>query len=350
MKNLRFYVVGTLIVLVWAVGIVQATPPLPMGLLTNNNTCLNIPTYDGKNQVTHPCVLYTESGWNGFTYLMTMTPYPYYDSSKENPSMRYSNDGITWEKITGQPDPVINNPSVGFYSDPNIELVGGTVYLFYRYAYTAPDPDVIYYNYTTTTDGVTWTTPVQTDMNLTRSNSFVFNGTGWESWGHSTATGNLTHYTSADAITWTQTGTTSINTTPFSQWHSEVKKYDNQYMVLMSDSQNKNLRFYTSSDGLLWNLENNNSPVMSGRAGRWDEGIYKTSFVEMNNSYKVWYAAFSAKGSSKVGYTQYPGSDSDGTSDNRLLSLSRYFCASNKFAIPFSIHVKKNLSESFFSQ
>jgi len=346
MKNFKFYV--SVLFMVCMVGIVHATPTIPVGLMTNNNEYLGISTYDGKNQLTHPCVLYLGNGWNGYTYLMVMTPYPYYDESKENPSMRYSNDGLTWEKIPGQPDPVINAPSVGFLSDPNIELAGSTLYLFYRYADTAPDPDIIYYNYTTTTDGITWTTPVKTGMNLTRSNSFVYNGTGWESWGHSTITGNLTYFTSPDAITWTQTGITSINTTTFTQWHSEVKKYDNQYLLLMSDDPNKNLRLYTSPDGLTWNFENNNFPILSGRNGKWDEHMYKSSFVRINDSFKVWYSAFSATGSSKVGYTQLPYFDE--TEHNRFLALARYFYVSNKVSVPFSIDIKKHLSESFFPE
>jgi hypothetical protein len=330
--------------------VVQAMSPVPIGILTNNNAYLNIQTYDGKNQLTHPCVLFSESGWNGYSFLMAMTPYPYYDSSKENPSMRYSKNGIKWEKIPGQPDPVIDSPSVGFLSDPNIELVNNTIYLFYRYADRKISPNIIYYNYTTTTDGLTWTKPVQTTMNFTRSNSFIYNGTGWESWGHSTITGNLTHYTSPDAITWTHTGLMSINTTTFSQWHSEVKKYDNQYFLLMTDNPNKNLRFYTSSDGLTWKFENNNSTILTGRPGKWDEYLYKSSFVKNDNTYKIWYAAFSSTGSSRVGYTRYPNTGDVETVNDRFLSLSGSFFASDKFNITFSINIQKNLSKSSFSQ
>jgi len=278
-----------------------------MGFLTNNNTFLDISTYDGSNQVVHPCVIYTGSGWNGYAYLMAMTPYPHEDSRFENPSMRYSRDGFTWEMIPGQPDPVIGRPPVGFLSDPNIALVNGTLYLFFRYADVGNVSDpVIYYNYTSTTNGVDWTPQVKLNMAKTRSSSFVHNGTGWESWGHNITTGNLSHFTSDDRVNWTLTGTTLINTTLFSQWHSEVKLYDGQYQLLMSDSPYENLRFYTSSDGLTWIFENNNSTVLSGRKGMWDSSMYKSSFVKVNNTYKIWYSAFNAASVAKVGYTQYP--------------------------------------------
>jgi hypothetical protein len=285
---------------------IPSTLPTTMGVLTNNNTYLHIATYDGSAQVVHPCVIYTNSGWNGYNYLMVMTPYPHLDSKFENPSMRYSNDGFYWEMISGQPDPIIAKPSAGFLSDPNIELVNGTLYLFFRYANTENvSNSLIYYNYTTTTNGIDWTPQVRLNMAKTRSSSFLHNGTGWESWGHNITTGNLSHFTSNDLVNWTQTGTTLINTTTFDQWHSEVKLYDGQYQLLMSDKPYENLRFYTSSDGLTWKFENYNSTVLSGRTGMWDSRMYKSSFVKVNNTYKVWYSAFNALWVAKIAYTEY---------------------------------------------
>jgi hypothetical protein len=296
-----------LIILIWCGACVQAIP-ISMGIMTNDNTPLGITTYDGSNQLTHPCVLYREEGWNGYKYLMAMTPYPNYNNRVENPSMRYSNDGISWVQIQGQPDPIVPEPKIGFHSDVTIELVDNTLYLFYRWSETSPENNHLYYRYTTTTDGVHWTTPVQTNLPPSRSNSFIYNGTGWESWGH-TITGKTSvfeHFTSADAITWKKSGVASLDTSKFTPWHSEVKKYDNEYMLLMSASPAQDLRFFTSDDGLAWNFENNNLPVLHGRPGMWDEQIYKASFVEINNTYQVWYAAFRYGGYSYIGATQYP--------------------------------------------
>jgi PKD repeat protein len=308
MNNLRFCLFVVFIILVCLGGIVQAVDPVPMGSLTNSNTYLNILTYDGSNQLTHPCVLYREGGWNGYTYLMVMTPLPYWEASFENPCMRYSNDGINWVQIPGQPEPILEQPRPGFYSDVNIELVDNTLYLFYRWAETMPENSHCYYRYITTTDGIHWTDPVQTNLPPSRSNSFIYNGTGWESWEH-TITGETTvfeHFTSADAITWKKSGLISLDTSTFTPWHSEVKKYDNKYMLLMVETPARDLRFYTSDDGVTWQLENNNLPVLYGRPGMWDSQLYKSSFVEIDNTYKVWYAAFGADSAARVGYTHYP--------------------------------------------
>ena len=284
--------------------------PIPLGTLYNNASYQNITTYVGNEQLTHPCVLYNETGWNGYKYLMGFTPYPFTQSIYENPSMRYSNDGFNWIKIPGQPDPVIGRPSIGYLSDPCIEVKNETLFLFYRYANQSPDTDIVYYNYTTTTDGVIWTTPVKMTMEKTRSSSFIYNGTGWESWGHNVTTGKLTHFTTDDLVTWTQSGSMEINTTGYTPWHSEVKKYDNRYMLLISETPYKDLRFYTSSDGLFWSYEHNRTPVLTGNltTGAWDKELYKSSFVELNNTYKVWYAGIdNVTNHMRIGYTAYPG-------------------------------------------
>ena len=56
-------------------------------VLFNNWTYLTIPTYDGSGQAVHPDVYYNASGWKGYKYWMTMTPYPNSNSGFENPSI-----------------------------------------------------------------------------------------------------------------------------------------------------------------------------------------------------------------------------------------------------------------------
>ena len=292
---------------------VNVSTPLsvvPMGILKNAPTYLSgISTYDGTGQETHPCVIYSTSGWNDFHYLMAMTPYQFSNESYENPSMRYSNDKSTWNKIPGQPDPIITNPGVGYNSDPYIFLKDNTLFLFYRY--TNSTERFSYWNYTTTTDGVVWTRPVKMTIPLSRSNSFLFNGTGWEAWGHNTTTNNLTHFVTSNLITWVESGITLINQST-TQWHSEVKLYDAQYQLLVCDGESGgkntiNLRFYTSTDGLCWADTNNNSPVLSNRnSSYWDNKLYKSSFIEINNTYDVFYTGWTSGNLWHIGYTKYP--------------------------------------------
>jgi PKD repeat protein len=293
------------------IAIVTGTPPPPMGILANNNTYQNITTYDGYYMLNNPTVIYTGSGWNGFKYLMAMTPYYQSNNAYENPSMRYSNNGYNWTTIPGQADPIVAYPGApGYNSDPYIVLNGSTLYLFYRTTATASEADS-YWNRTTTTDGITWTAPVTMNFGTLRirSASFLFNGTGWEGWAHNITSNNLTHYTTPDLVTWTQTGNTSINTST-TQWHSEVKMYGNQYQLLVCDgttggSLTKNLRFYNSSDGLNWTSSNNNAAVLTNRTDAyWDEKMYKSSFVYRGGGWQVWYSGWNTSNWWKVAYAQ----------------------------------------------
>ena len=99
-------------------------------------------------------------------------------------------------------------------------------------------------------------------MDKTRSSSFIYKGTGWESWGHETTTGNLVHFTSSDLTNWSAPQAITIDSTGYTQWHSEVKLCDAQYQLLLHDYAG-HLRFYTSNDGLTWTYENQNTPVLS---------------------------------------------------------------------------------------
>ena len=308
-KHWRGWQVGFLALLLifcWC-SVVQPVGAIPpMGTLANAATNLSISTYDGSGQETHPCVIYSLTPWNGYHYLMVETPYPNTTDSYENPSMRYSNDKMTWVQIAGQPDPIVNKPSIGFLSDPNIALNGSTLYLFYRYADSNITPTIIYYNYTTTTDGVTWTTPVLTNMNGTRSSSFLWNGTMWESWGHNTTSGNLTHFSSATLTGWTGTGNASgINIGAYSQWHSEVKLYDGQYEMLLLPTSYDRLFYFNSTDGISWTGSDKNPVMLGNGTNHWDQMLYKSSFIEVNNTFDVWYAGWKAATPDvwHVGYT-----------------------------------------------
>lgn len=298
--------------------------PPPMGKLTNAATNLSITTYDGSGQQIHPNVIYTATEWNGYHYLMVETPFAASNASLENPSMRYSNDMVTWESIAGQPDPTIAAPATGNHSDPAIVLKDGTLYLFYRYANTP----TLYYNYTTTTDGVTWTTPVTTNLLTSASGSFIYDVNGWEAWGHTS--GNLTqHYFANTPATWIQTGTISgIDVGADTQWHSEVKYYDDQYQLLMHVYSDQKEYYFNSTDGLIW-VPSESNPVLTARAAAfWDDNLYKSSFIERNGVFDVFYSGYNGTSptSVHVGYTQYDGSTTGTTTiyPIPLLNETRY--------------------------
>ena len=281
------------------------TYPGPMGKLLNAVTNLSISTYDGSGQQTHPSVIYSAAGWNGYHYLMAMTPYPGGSDIYENPSMRYSNNKITWVKIAGQPDPIVS-PATGYFSDPCIVLDGSTLYLFYRHT-----DGTDYYNYTTTTDGITWTAPIQTNLDNRLSASFVKNiSGGWEAWAHLNADPyTLKHYYGTSPAAWAEYGTvTGATISGKTIWHSEVKIHDNQYQMLMVPYDWTGLYYYNSTNGLTW-IPSESNPVLTGNATSWDPVLYRSSFIESDDGhFDVWYTGFNSTAPRvwHIGYTEYP--------------------------------------------
>lgn len=66
---------------------------------------LEISTYDGSGQLTHPCVRYFPEGFGNHQFWMTATPYPYSALDLENPCVWYSDDGYEWS-ADGIPNPL----------------------------------------------------------------------------------------------------------------------------------------------------------------------------------------------------------------------------------------------------
>ncbi|MCM1567452.1 MAG: hypothetical protein NC238_16210 [Dehalobacter sp.] len=270
------------------------------GSLSNAFNHLNISTYDGSGQCIHPCVICVDSLWNDYRYIMVYTPFPDGDDHFENPSLRGSDDGVEWYQWADQPDPIVPQPSVGFHSDPNIAFAGSTLYLFYRYndrpsrRFSRTLINRIYF--ITSTHPDSWTTPILTDLPWIRSPSFHFNEFTWECWGHDMKTGKMLHFTSDDAIHWIEDGTVTCYIEGYRLWHSEIKKIDGIYQMLMTANTPQDLYelfFLSSNDGLNWALASSD-PLLSPSISGWDNGkIYKSSFVKVDDKYKIWYSAMS---------------------------------------------------------
>ena len=145
--------------------------------LTNTMKPLQISTYDGSGQLTHPDVIYTENEWNNYRYWLVFTPYPNGNNKMENPSLRSSTDGIRWVKpFPDLPDPVVPPPADviagGFNSDPDIVLAGSKMYLFYRQT-SATRITMVYFK--TSLDAVHWSESEKTDLpTTTTSPAFLF--------------------------------------------------------------------------------------------------------------------------------------------------------------------------------
>jgi hypothetical protein len=108
--NASFYgaleVVGIISLLIFGFCGCGATTS-PAKPLVNALAPLAIPTYDGSGQVVEPDVIFFDSPWHGFRYWIAVSPYPFTDPSKENPTIVVSNDGVNWQGLGGQENPLV---------------------------------------------------------------------------------------------------------------------------------------------------------------------------------------------------------------------------------------------------
>lgn len=265
--------------------------------LTSTPSRLSIASYDGSNALVHPSVLDTGSpGWNGRRYWMAVTPYPNQNDNYENPSVYYSGDGTTW--IAPATNPVVAavvDPA--FNSDPDLVLVGSTMYLFYRYATSATlGTATANMFYRTSTDGVTWsadTVSLSGKLDDWASPAYLFDGTTWHMWSVKVRTDpDFIEYRTASSPSgpWTLQGVCRFDGYPDTRemWHIDVIKDGSSYLMLINDRIDGahfggRMLLASSDDGLNWKA----APQLIADNGSQD--WYRSTLVkDAGVGYKLW--------------------------------------------------------------
>lgn len=273
------------------------------------------PTYDGSGQTVHPSVLdFGATGWRGWRYWMGITPYPFENSSYENPSVLASRNGYHWQEPRGITNPIDLYPGGSEYnSDFDIEY----------------DPDAdrlvgIWRHFTSgakrfwmsdSADGITWSTPVEvfTSTLLTRdlSPSLVrVSATQWRCYGLLSSGPGYVAASDPMSTSWSSQVVCSISGSMVgSAWHHEVNLgADGVYRMLLNRRDPWNLFACSSLDGVSWTA--NTTPILGSRSGQWDASIYRATFTDHEDGehYRIWYSAFdgSSPRNWRTGYTQVP--------------------------------------------
>lgn len=97
---------------------------------------MELPTYDGSGQATHPDVIRFATPWQGYPLWMVLTPYPFLRDDLENPSILASRDGSCWEVPEGAENPLLPPPAEGFHADPDMIHHPATDELWIYYLHT----------------------------------------------------------------------------------------------------------------------------------------------------------------------------------------------------------------------
>lgn len=252
---------------------------------------LDIPTYDGSGQCTHPSVLYFPSSFGGFKYWMAFTPYPDFDTSKENPSIVCSNDGVTWDTPPGLSNPLAGPPELGFYADTSLVYDGVNLHIYWAHSGITPRKTYRI----SSANGVVWGEAVE--VTHLQGADVRFLGSGrWESWNLSTA-GELTRRVSVDGITFSLPSRVPTNLVG-GMGHVMVYSGGSGYHFLAisfppdRDYRSGALYYGYSETGasVFFDAE----PLLNPTAGTWYEGgLYTSSMIpEGDDVYSIYVSGF----------------------------------------------------------
>lgn len=272
--------------------------------VNNASTYLALDSYDGSDQVIHPDIYVSPTTWNGYKYWMLFEPYPDSSDVYEDPSILVSNDNSTWIVPPGGTNPIVaQGYPTGFNSDGDMTLVGNTMYVFYRYNVYGDEPRPTTLKVASSTDGVTWTTPIDAFTlqysKLFASPSVIYEDGVYSMFSVDTLTDEINLATSTDAINWT--ATTTVAYYP-NAWHIDVNVFNGLYQMVITTQ--TNLIYFYSTNKTTWQY----GGIILGKSSpstKWDGGtIYRPTFWVEGDDFRLWYSAMSGAGKWHIGYTE----------------------------------------------
>lgn len=282
---------------------------------------LQIKTYDGANQTTHPSILYFPEKWNGWKLWMVHTPYPFSRDFYENPSIAVSNDGVNWTTPEGFENPLDQcekkiNDQKYHYSDGTLLYREDLKQLecWYRYSKNGVLEEIWR---RVSKDGKTWTKKelmLETNAkpeNMVMSPAVIWDGERYKMWSVTANPLRVEFREAKNGKDWTEP--ISLETSlpkDIGPWHLEVKKTDLGYEMLLDvfniKSKDPHIKFLMSSksqDGIIWG-EFKNSMKASEQKDKWNgKMIYRSSFIKVDKLYIVYYSAMAFDFSWGLGIT-----------------------------------------------
>ena len=308
--------------------------------LVNAATHQTTPTYDGSGQIVHPGIVYFPSGWHGYEYWLVVTPYPYGDSSKENPSILVSHDGQTWVEPPGIDNP-LTIPTTSYLADADLFYDEASDQLWVYYPHQVMGGRT-YAIRKVSSDGVNWGDQYE-EIDLFDVPDFEFLspavlkvGSTYWMWsvnsgpaGCSSAMNQLQYRTSDDGFNWSAPTNANFSVAGYSPWHVDmiyVPSKSEFWSVISAYPQgagcgNTVLLFARSADGINWTTYSRVA-LGKGTSGAWDSGqIYRSTLLydPATDLLKVWYSANNGsawwQGYTERNYTQFLSAVSAGGGD-----------------------------------
>ena len=284
----------------------------------NASIPLAISTYDGSGQATHPCVVVTDKPFGGHRFWMALTPYPFEADRLENPCLRASNDGMSWECPSGVPDPVVAPPAdpALHASNPHLVIHGQSMHLFYRIVDRFTGGAQIMWM--TSPDARTWSLPrVVFEGQPCLSPSVLAEVDLWTMWyvdlpPGQKGNGHVMRVQGREPWALACPHRCELSIPGHVAWHLEVQHLGQSFEALVAaypvgkDVNRTRLFHIESPDGLTF-AGDRARLVLGPTVFGWDNrNIYKASFSKSGHEYLIWYSATSLGRRWGIGFLRGP--------------------------------------------
>ena len=248
---------------------------------------LTVPS-PAADDVYHPDVIDTVTGWNGYRYWMGFTPFP--SEADENPCIVASHDGSTWVVPPGLTNPIDPAPNT-YNSDTDLVMPGdGLLYCFYR------EGGGGLLRYRTSGTGSSWSPEVVIGTighAGTLSPAFVKVGATWRMWYIADTDGTLWTVSAASPTgPWSTRAACSMEVpTGYKAWHVDVIRHDGRYYGLVYCHQGpgpENIVVgITSGDGITWGQS---TDVLMQPNSTFSQ-MYRATLQPADGGFDVWIGA-----------------------------------------------------------
>lgn len=299
-----------------------------------NYHTLELATYEGSNQETHPSVVYIPQGLGGHSYWIACTPYPFGNDDYENPSIYASDDGVHWCVPKNVHNPVSGLPADveqgGYYSDPQLVYRSGTLELWFRYFphKEKGQKESDYLNSIlrmTTSDGVHWSAPQKLIEQKTGllSPVVLYEKNAYTLW-FTDYTGQMWHTNSADGTVWDAAQKVKVKMPKGAVlWHQNMIGSDKGYEALLTVQKqyrdplrhrvkySYELYYGDSKDGLDFDTVKP-IPMYKNQPLWQDYQFYRSSFVKDKDGYQLYIGVIRPNKTWGIDYLQVPSDYFDG--------------------------------------
>ena len=262
----------------------------------------------------HPSVVYVPEGLGGHKWWMAQTPFPPcefkpYRDRYELPCVHYSDDGVQWFAIEGNPVDDITpeqEKNMDFMSDPHLIYKDRCLEIVYRLSMriTYDETETILIR-KTSKDGVHWSErQIIADLRKPEdkaiwgeqiiSQSMIWTGKEYLCWyvdgSWFKKNRGVKLVQSKDGENWDKAEICTLGDYKEKPWHIDVQKVEGVYHMLCYHYETDVLRHLTSKDGHNWEFDTQVLTHAKSLLSFYSSKIYRSCMVAIDKEYYIYFS------------------------------------------------------------